>query len=108
MCLDDGILCEDELAVVVVRVAERKPLSTYRVPADACADWQHRIRISRSAGESAFANEDMAEMTNLELRRLHNINWVVARDGKNKKRLFLGPQSLPAPTHGRRAETTTR
>lgn len=41
-------------------------MSTYRVPADAWAVWQHRTRISRSAGESAFANEDMTEMSEVE------------------------------------------
>ena len=31
---------------------------TYLAPADAAPDWQHRIRISLIAGESAFANDD--------------------------------------------------
>jgi hypothetical protein len=31
----------------------------HRVPSEACPDWQQRIRISRSAGESALANVDI-------------------------------------------------
>lgn len=30
---------------------------TYLVPSEAFPDWQQRIRISRTAGESAFAND---------------------------------------------------
>ena len=34
---------------------------THRVPADAAPVWQHRIRISLTAGDNAFANDDMVE-----------------------------------------------
>lgn len=44
-----------------------RAVAAHRVPADGWLDWQNRNRISRRAGDRAFANEAMTEMSRVEL-----------------------------------------
>lgn len=48
-----------------------------RVPAELGEDWQHRIRISRIAGERAFANdmEDVDQRERRQQLRLLNFHF---------------------------------
>ena len=63
--LDGQVVVLDELAVTTSPVRRRSRVrnwQTHRVPADAGPVCEHSIRISRSAGENALAN-DMAART---------------------------------------------
>ncbi len=51
--------------------------ATHLVPADAAPVWQHRIRISLTAGERALVNDDMVmndEVEAVAVSRLANIS----------------------------------
>ena len=50
-----------QYAYRVRNIADGAWSNAYRAPADAEPVWQHRMRISRTAGERAFAKDMVAE-----------------------------------------------